>query len=49
MDHFQTLLQPAQVIAGGYQFKNNLFPRPSHPPKGLQQTVAGLKSLSVYQ
>jgi hypothetical protein len=49
MDHFQTLLQPAQVIGGGYQLKTTYFLGHHTPPKGLQQAVAGLKSLSVYQ
>ncbi len=46
MDHFQTLLQPEQVIVGGYQLKTTYFLR-HQPPKEMQQAVAGLKSLSV--
>jgi hypothetical protein len=41
MDHFQTLLQPAPVIAG-YQFKNNLFPGPSIP-QGIAASRRGIK------
>ena len=42
MDHFQTLLQPAQVIAGGYQLKTTYF-LGHQPPQGVAASRGGLK------